>query len=74
MSNGYNDRPISPWGYIGYEFLFGIPLVGCIIALILSFASGNQNVKNFARAQFCVVLLIIILVVVASLLGVEFSF
>ena len=69
MGNGYNDKPISPLGYLGYEFLFGIPIVGLIIAIIMSIGAGNQNVKNFARAQIIVAILLFIIYFVAALLG-----
>ena len=29
------NKPISAWGYIGYDFVFAIPVIGIIIALIL---------------------------------------
>ncbi len=42
-------KPISMWGYFGYELLFGIPVIGFIILLVFAFGgSGNINVKNFA--------------------------
>ena len=69
MSNEYNDKPISPLGYIGYEILFGIPVVGLIVAIIMSIGSGNQNVKNFARAQIIVAILVFVIYFVAALLG-----
>ena len=62
-------RPISAWGYIGYEILFAIPVVGLIVALILAITSGNQNVKNYARSKFCLLLLVFILVFMATMLG-----
>ena len=58
-------KPISMWGYFGYEILFSIPVIGFICLIIMSFAAGNKNVKNFARSYFCVlvVALVIFLVV-----------
>jgi hypothetical protein len=41
---------ISMGGYIGYMFLFAIPMVGWIICIIMAFVSTNQNLRNFARA------------------------
>lgn len=46
-------KPISMWGYFGYELLFSIPCVGFIALLICAFGSKNVNVKNFARSYFC---------------------
>ncbi len=73
----YNDvpsqyRPISMWGYFGYEILFSIPVIGLIFLIVFACgATGNENVKNFARSYFCVLILyiVIILVGVAILLA-----
>ena len=47
-------RPIGMWGYFGYSLLFAIPFVGWIIALVFAFGvNPNINLKNFARAYFC---------------------
>lgn len=44
-------KPISMWGYLGYQILFAIPLVGFILILVFSFGGKkNINVRNFARA------------------------
>ena len=44
-------RPISMWGYLGYQILFAIPCVGFILILVFSFGgSRNINLRNFARA------------------------
>ena len=40
-------KPISLWGYFGYELLFSIPCVGFIVLLVMAFGSKNVNVKNF---------------------------
>ena len=54
-------KPISMWGYFGYELLFSIPVIGFIILLVFAFGgSGNVNVKNFARSYFCLFILILI--------------
>jgi len=54
-------KPISMWGYFGYEVLFSIPIIGFIFLLIFSFAHSNVNVKNFARSYFCYLILMIII-------------
>ena len=47
-------KPISMWGYFGYELLFSIPCVGFIILLVFAFGgTKNVNLKNFARSYFC---------------------
>ena len=69
----HSDKPISAWGYLGYDFLFAIPFVGVIIALILSIGAKNRNAKNFARSQFCIVLVIIIVYAAAAAMGISFA-
>lgn len=70
MSDHFNGpeeyRPISMWGYFGYTFLFAIPLVGLILAIVWSFSNSNINRRNFARSQFCwlIIWLVICLILV----------
>ena len=52
--------PISPWGYFGLNILFAIPFIGFLILLILSFASSNINVRNYARSFWIPLLLVLI--------------
>ena len=54
-------KPISMWGYFGYELLFSIPVIGFIILLVFAFGgTGNINVKNFARSYFCMFILVLV--------------
>ena len=46
-------KPISAWGYFGYNLLFSIPLVGFICLIIFSLSSDNINRRNFARSFWC---------------------
>lgn len=64
-------KPISMWGYFGYEILFSIPVIGFICLIIMSFAAGNKNVKNFARSYFClfIISLVVAIVLVAIALA-----
>ncbi len=58
-------KPISMWGYFGYQLLFCIPCVGFIMLLVFAFGgTQNINLKNFARSYFCIWVLSIILLVV----------
>ena len=51
-------RPISMWGYFGYQLLFAIPLVGFVLIIVFSFgATPNQNLRNFARSYFCLLII-----------------
>ena len=46
-----NYKPISTFGYIGYEIVFAIPIIGWILLLIFAFGKDeNINVRNFARS------------------------
>lgn len=63
-------RPITMWGYFGYEILFAIPIVGWIIALVFAFTAKNLNLKNYARAQFCIIIIEVVAFVAMSILGI----
>ena len=55
-------KPISMWGYFGYELLFSIPLIGFILILVFSFGGArNINLRNFARSYFCALIIVLIL-------------
>lgn len=63
-------RPISMWGYFGYQLLFSIPCVGFILLLIFSFGgTRNINLRNFARSYFCFLILVLLLIVLFSAAG-----
>lgn len=63
-SNSVEYKPISMWGYFGYELLFSIPVIGFILLIIFSLGgTPNKNLKNFARSYFCYMILIIIVAV-----------
>lgn len=66
-----NYKPISMWGYFGYEILFSIPCVGFILLLVFSFGgTQNVNLKNFARSYFCfIIVFAIIVAIVVSVIG-----
>ena len=70
--------PISAWGYVGYQILFSIPLVGFILLIVFAVSDSNINRRNFARSYFCVLLLsiliIVITIVILMLTGVSLSF
>lgn len=63
-------RPISMWGYLGYELLFALPCVGFIMILVFAFGGAkNKNVRNFARSYLCVFVLIFVLWLLIFLLA-----
>ena len=66
-------KPISMWGYFGYEILFNLPIIGFIILVVMCFAAKNRNVKNFARSYFCFLIIVLVLVGIALGCGVAAS-
>lgn len=65
LQNDPNYKPISMWGYFGYEILFSIPIVGLILLIVFSVGgTSNVNLKNFARSYFCFLILMVILAVI----------
>lgn len=69
-------KPISMWGYFGYQLLFAIPFIGIVCLIVCALSAKNINLRNFARSYFCVVILVMILFAimfacggVAALLG-----
>ena len=62
-------KPISMWGYFGYQLLFSIPCIGFIILIV--FAVGgtkNVNLKNFARSYFCWFIIGIVITIILAIL------
>lgn len=69
-------KPISMWGYLGYEILFSIPIIGFIVLIVFALGgTSNKNVKNFARSYFCFLIILVIAIIVfgTSFLAVFFS-
>ena len=62
-------KPISMWGYFGYELLFSIPVVGFILLIVFSITSTNVNLKNFARSYFCLIIIVLIVCIVLAASG-----
>lgn len=67
-------KPVSMWGYVGYEVLFSLPLVGLILMFIFSFSgTDNVNLKNFARGKLIMVAIgvamFVLLIIAAAAYG-----
>ena len=65
-------KPITMWGYFGYEILFSIPCIGLVLLLVFSFGgTKNINLRNFARSYFCflIVLAVLFFVLTGGLAG-----
>ena len=63
----YSAKPISAWGYVGFSFLYAIPVIGWLVWLYNVLFAGNRNVKNHARSYFCMFLIGLLIVVVAAI-------
>lgn len=60
-------QPISMCGYLGYELLFSIPVIGFILLLVFSFrGTQNKNLRNFARSYICLMIIVIVITVILS--------
>ena len=57
-------RPISMWGYFGYEILFSILIVGFICLIVFAIGAKNVNKKNFARSYFCYTIIVCLIAIV----------
>ena len=67
-SFGNNDL-ITPWGYVGYSLLFAVPILGLIMMLVYGFGDGHsQNLKNYARGNLYIILIVIGIEIVVFLL------
>lgn len=75
MEDNFNNipeeyKPISMWGYFGYQLLFSIPCVGIILLLVFSFGgTKNKNLRNFARSYFCFIILISVIIFMVTVVG-----
>ena len=68
-------KPISAWGYVGYNFLFAIPLIGFILLLVYAFGgTPSINLRNYARSFFCALLIVLLLIAAAVALMLAFGF
>ena len=67
-------KPISMWGYFGYEILFALPLIGFILLIVFAVGHHNKNVRNFARSYFCLLIIMVILSIILVATGLLGSF
>lgn len=67
-------KPISMWGYFGYQILFAIPIIGFILLLVFALGgTRNINLRNFARSYFCLFIIIVIAIILFAVLGSAFT-
>ena len=63
-------RPITMWGYFGYQVLFSIPVVGFVFLVVYALGgTKNVNKRNFARSHFCYLLILIVIMAVLVATG-----
>ena len=64
------ERPrfIKPWGYVGYQILFCIPVIGWIINIIFCF-SKRHNRRYYARSFWCWILIGLIIAILLGVAG-----
>lgn len=68
-------RPISMWGYFGYQILFSIPLIGLILLIVFALGgTRNVNLRNYARSYFCILIISIAIFVFMIMTGVWAQF
>lgn len=62
-------RPISAWGYIGYQILFSLPILGLILMIVFACSNEKVNRRNYARANLILIVISAIFTVVAFILA-----
>ena len=68
------EETISVWKYLGYQILFLIPVVGLVILLFLALGgTNNRNIRNFAAAYLCKIVILIIIVIIMFVAGIVYS-
>ncbi len=59
IPDGY--QPLTMWQYFWYTILFNIPVIDFIVCVVLAVGGGrNINLRNYARSQFCYLILLMI--------------
>ncbi len=58
-------EPISAWGYVGYNILWSIPVIGWLIFLCHALTPNESARRSYARSFFCALLVSVILIAVA---------
>ena len=61
-------KPIGAWGYVGYNLLYSIPVVGFIMLIVFALSNGNYNRRNYARSYWCSLVIAAIVFFVVFLL------
>lgn len=62
-------KPLSPWAYWGLSLLYAVPVVGLVFMIIFSISKGNINRRNFTRAFWIDLLVVLIIIGVSLAIG-----
>lgn len=71
------NEVVSTKTYLGYIFLYSIPLIGFLILIINSFQHKNANIKNYSKAYLLFLILILLFILIIYFVAVfvlKFSF
>ena len=73
--SGYSPeyKPIGAWGYIGYNILFAIPIIGFILLIVFAVSRDNINRRNYARSFLLVMLIAVVLTIIGCVLAAIFG-
>ncbi len=63
-----NDRLLAPWEYVFFGVIFSLPVIGFILIVFYSF-SERDNLKNFARAFICMLIIGLVFALLLLLTG-----
>jgi len=69
MNDNRDSNYISVGGWMWIMFVTAIPIVGLVMMIVWAFTGDNESRKNYFRAIFVWLFLLIALLVVLSLLG-----
>ena len=46
----YKEEPVGMGTFFGLELVYRIPVIGLLVAIIMSFAPKNKSLKNYSRS------------------------
>ena len=66
-------RPLSAWGYVGYNILFNLPIAGLIFVIVFALDNTYIARRNYARSYLCLMLIGLIIAIIAIILVLVFG-
>ncbi len=68
QTTGSSDD-VSVWGWVGYQILFAIPLVGLILAIVFACGAGNnETLKKYAISRLIILGISLAIVILLSII------